>query len=66
MHDVEVLRGLVEFFGSDRVLLGSDYPFDMADDRPAETVAAAGLSPADERAVLGANAARLLGLEARA
>ena len=64
-HDPALLRALVEFAGADHVLLGSDYPFDMADPRPADTVAAAGLDPDDERAVLGANAARLLGLEAR-
>jgi aminocarboxymuconate-semialdehyde decarboxylase len=62
-HDPAVLRELVAFAGPDRVLLGSDYPFDMADARPAETVAAAGLDPDAERLVLGGNAARLLGLE---
>lgn len=64
-HDPDVLRELVAFAGADHVLLGSDYPFDMADARPAETVAAAGLRPAEEAAVLGGNAARLLGLEVR-
>jgi aminocarboxymuconate-semialdehyde decarboxylase len=62
-HDPAVLRELVAFAGAERVLLGSDYPFDMADARPAETVAAAGLAPDAERLVLGGNAARLLGLE---
>jgi aminocarboxymuconate-semialdehyde decarboxylase len=61
----DVLRDLVAFAGADHVLLGSDYPFDMADARPAETVSAAGLRPVEEAAVLGANAARLLGLEVR-
>jgi aminocarboxymuconate-semialdehyde decarboxylase len=65
VFDPDVLRALVAFAGADRVLLGSDYPFDMADARPGETVAAAGLDLADERAVLGGNAARLLGLELR-
>ena len=65
-HEPTLLRDLVAFAGADHVVLGSDYPFDMADARPAETVAAAGLGPDDERAVLGGNAARLLGLEARA
>jgi aminocarboxymuconate-semialdehyde decarboxylase len=64
-HDATLLRDLVAFAGADRVLLGSDHPFDMADPRPADTVAAAGLSEEDERAVLGGNAARLLGLEVR-
>lgn len=63
VFDPDVLRELVAFAGADRVLLGSDYPFDMADARPADTVAAAGLQPDDERLVVGANAARLLGLE---
>ena len=60
VFDPDILRELVAFAGADHVLLGSDYPFDMADARPAETVAAAGLRPADEAAVLGGNAERLL------
>jgi aminocarboxymuconate-semialdehyde decarboxylase len=63
VFDPDVLRALVAFAGADHVLLGSDYPFDMADARPAETVAAAGLQPAEEAAVLGGNAVRLLGLD---
>ena len=65
-HDAGLLRELVAFAGAGHVLLGSDYPFDMADPRPADTVAAAALDPDDERAVLGGSAARLLGLETRA
>jgi len=42
-HDAEVLSSLVETVGADRVLLGSDYPFDMADRDPVATVRAAGL-----------------------
>jgi aminocarboxymuconate-semialdehyde decarboxylase len=63
VFEPDVLRELVAFAGADHVLLGSDYPFDMADARPAETVAAAGLRPDEAAAVLGGNAARLLGLE---
>jgi aminocarboxymuconate-semialdehyde decarboxylase len=61
-HDAELLRALVEFAGAGRVLLGTDYPFDMADPDPVATVRASGLEPADEAAILGGNAARLLGL----
>lgn len=60
VHDVEVLRGLVGFFGADRVLLGSDYPFDMGTEHPAEIVRALALPPEDEALILGGNALRLL------
>jgi len=60
-HDATLLRALVEFAGADRVLLGSDYPFDMGLERPAEPVRELGLDPGDEAAVLGGNALRLLG-----
>jgi aminocarboxymuconate-semialdehyde decarboxylase len=62
-HDATLLRALVDTVGADRVLCGSDHPFDMGDLRPADTVRAAGLAEADETAVLGGNAAALLGLE---
>jgi aminocarboxymuconate-semialdehyde decarboxylase len=60
VHDVEVLRDLVGFFGADHVLLGSDYPFDMGTERAVEIVRALGLPPQDEALILGGNALRLL------
>jgi aminocarboxymuconate-semialdehyde decarboxylase len=66
VHDAEVLRGLVDFFGAERVLLGSDYPFDMGVERPAEIVRALELPEQQESAVLGGNALRLLGGEVTA
>jgi aminocarboxymuconate-semialdehyde decarboxylase len=62
VHDPHLLRILVELVGSERVLLGSDYPFDMADPDPVATVRAAGLSDGDERALLCGNAMRELGV----
>jgi aminocarboxymuconate-semialdehyde decarboxylase len=62
VHDAALLRSLVEFAGADHVLLGSDYPFDMADPHPPETVRRARLGADAEAAILGGNAARLFGL----
>jgi aminocarboxymuconate-semialdehyde decarboxylase len=66
VHDVDVLRGLVEFFGAERVLLGSDYPFDMGVERPADVVRALGLDAGDEARILGGNALGLLRQESPA
>lgn len=60
-HDLDLLRALVAFAGSDHVLLGSDYPFDMGLERPAEFVRALELPPEDEEKILGGNALTLLG-----
>jgi aminocarboxymuconate-semialdehyde decarboxylase len=60
-HDEELLRAVIEFAGAERVLLGSDYPFDMGLERPAEPVRELSLDPAEEALVLGGNALRLLG-----
>jgi len=60
VHDAGLLRALVGTVGADRVLCGSDHPFDMGDLRPADGVRAAGLDTEDEVAVLGGNAERLL------
>ena len=59
-HDDALLRSLIDYVGSDHVLLGSDYPFDMGDARHVDTVRALGLAPDMEMAILAGNAERLL------
>jgi aminocarboxymuconate-semialdehyde decarboxylase len=59
-HDPHRLRDLVAAVGAERVLLGSDYPFDMADPSPVDTVHAAGLDEEAQRSVLAGNATREL------
>ncbi|MET7345526.1 amidohydrolase family protein [Streptomyces sp. NPDC087866] len=62
VHDPAVLRALVNAAGADRVLLGSDFPFDMGSDDPVAALRAASLSEGDFDAIRGANAAALLNL----
>ena len=59
VHDPALLSALVEFAGADRVLLGSDHPFDMGDPDPVGSVRRLGLDPESESLVLGGNADRL-------
>jgi len=59
-HDPHVLRELIRVAGADRVLLGSDFPFDMGSDDPVGALRAARLSDPDFHAVRGGNAATLL------
>ncbi|QYN39832.1 amidohydrolase family protein [Pseudonocardia sp. DSM 110487] len=60
-HSPEALSWLVGFAGSDRVLLGSDFPFATGDPAAVRAVERAPLTAAARAAVLGANACRLLG-----
>jgi aminocarboxymuconate-semialdehyde decarboxylase len=62
VYEPQALRHLVEAVGADRVVLGSDYPFDMGVEDPVDRLSAAGLSATDEEAIRGGNAVRLLGL----
>jgi aminocarboxymuconate-semialdehyde decarboxylase len=57
------LAELVRLYGADHVLMGTDYPFDMADYDPVGHVTAVeGFDAATIAAIAGGNAKRLLGL----
>jgi aminocarboxymuconate-semialdehyde decarboxylase len=62
VHDPHVLRELVRAAGPERVLLGSDFPFDMGAEDPLGALRAADLPDPDFHAIRGANAAALLNL----
>lgn len=56
------LRNLVEVFGAGQVLMGTDYPYDMAESDPLGHLASAGLDDAAAAAVAGGTAKALLGI----
>ena len=59
------LENLVRFAGSDHVLLGTDYPFDMGEDDPVKFINQLKSVPQAERdKILGGNAVRLLKIKA--
>jgi aminocarboxymuconate-semialdehyde decarboxylase len=61
VYTPHALRWLVEQTGPDRVVLGTDYPFDMGVDDPVQRLDAAGFEPEVRAAIAGQNALRLLG-----
>ncbi len=56
------LRHLVEVFGVEKVLMGTDYPYDMAESDPVGHLASAGLDEASFEAIAGGNAKALFGV----
>jgi len=61
-HDAAALKFLVEKAGADRVTIGTDAPFDMAEDDPVAMIEALpGLTEQQRDRVLGLNVLELLG-----
>jgi aminocarboxymuconate-semialdehyde decarboxylase len=58
------LAELVRLFGADHVIMGTDYPFDMAEYYPVEQLMSVeAISDAERRAVAGETATKLFGLD---
>lgn len=57
------LKHLIEIVGADRVMLGTDFPFDMGETDPLGLLdAVEGLTDEDRAAIAGGNAARIFGI----
>ena len=62
--DRGMLAHLVERFGADHVLLGTDYPYDMGMEHPVQFIGEAeGISSSDKNLIMGGNAVRLLKID---
>jgi aminocarboxymuconate-semialdehyde decarboxylase len=58
VHDADVMRLLVKLFGSERIALGSDYPFPLGEARPGELIESMSELSADDKARMLAGTAR--------
>jgi aminocarboxymuconate-semialdehyde decarboxylase len=56
------LKYLLEMFGADRILMGTDYPYDMAESDPIAHLASAALDAGSLAAIAGGNVRQLLKL----
>jgi aminocarboxymuconate-semialdehyde decarboxylase len=59
-HAQDALNYLINLVGADRVMMGSDYCFDMGYEHPIEVITGLKLNRADQEKILGGNAKRLL------
>jgi aminocarboxymuconate-semialdehyde decarboxylase len=60
-HDADALRFLVQKVGAERVMIGTDAPFDMAEEDPLAMISALPLTDRQREQILGLNALALLG-----
>src|SRR5450631_938644 len=63
LHDVRVLKFVIEMMGTQRLMMGSDMPFPIGDLEPAKIVIDAGLTATQTDSINGGLAARLFGIQ---
>jgi len=64
VFEADQLGFLIDKYGPDHILLGTDYPYDMGETDPLGLLnKVSGLAPDDVDLIVGGNAARLLGIE---
>lgn len=63
VFDRQQLRHMVDVYGADRILMGSDHPFDMGDPDPIGSIRALELPEDQFEKIVGGNARALLGLD---
>jgi aminocarboxymuconate-semialdehyde decarboxylase len=61
-HDRQALRFAVETFGADRIVVGSDMPFDIGETAPASEIQSLGIADRDQCAILSGNTQHLFGI----
>jgi aminocarboxymuconate-semialdehyde decarboxylase len=64
-HDAQILGNLVDRYGAQRILLGTDYPFDMGEDNPVRLIdSVSHLSTEERKLIKGGNAMKLFKIKA--
>jgi aminocarboxymuconate-semialdehyde decarboxylase len=64
VYDPKALAFIIERFGAERIMIGTDYPFNIQDRDPLGSIAAAGFDEALTGLLRENNARRFLGLAA--
>ena len=59
VYDASTIRFIRDMAGADRILMGTDEPFAIAEQQPVKLIETCGFDAADRQAILGGTAARL-------
>ena len=62
VHSKPILEFIIEQVGAERIMIGSDYCFDMGYDRPVQFLEQINLTSAQRKMIMGGNASRILKL----
>jgi aminocarboxymuconate-semialdehyde decarboxylase len=62
LHDVRVLKFVIEMIGTERLMMGSDSPFPIGDMQPAKIVEQAGVTAAQAASINGGLAEKVFGI----
>lgn len=62
VHDPTALRTLIELFGTNRIALGTDYPFPLGEAEPGRLIESLGLAAADSERMLAGTAREFLNM----
>jgi aminocarboxymuconate-semialdehyde decarboxylase len=62
VYDAVTIRFIAEQAGADRIVMGTDEPFVIAEPEPLKLIEACGFGAADRQAILGGTAAKLFGI----
>jgi aminocarboxymuconate-semialdehyde decarboxylase len=63
LHDPRVLRFVAEIVGAERIMMGTDMPFPIGDDKPLEIVKAAGFCESEAKSINGGLAAQIFRIQ---
>jgi aminocarboxymuconate-semialdehyde decarboxylase len=62
VYDALTVRFICDTAGADRVLMGTDEPFVIAEQQPVKLIESCNFNAAEQQAILGGTAARLFGI----
>jgi aminocarboxymuconate-semialdehyde decarboxylase len=62
VYDASTIRFVAEVAGADRILMGTDEPFAIAEQEPVKLIDACNFGSADRQAIVGGTAAKLFGI----